>query len=393
MASPGFLETAQARDTVLVRQKRGVVNMKLEAIWLAIRILIIVGTLAGLYYLPLERKRVFILSMLATLVFSCGAYLLLAEFNKSLGWSVILVGPFLNGMLFVFLYALLNREVDPASGVTTARQLPDFARLAVLLPTILVCIEIAVLFALLLEGIICILMAAPFFYVCTLMGSMVAYAILKGLKAKPGRNMMLSVIALGLTPLLTQPAENQLLVESLKTKVTTEIIINAPPDKVFEYVKAFPPIPADYPVRHAEESLFLLGLPAPKQSTIDCDGPGCMRHCIFNQNTQFEEQVTIYKPGKELIFTVTSVVGPQNPITGVDIHVMPGGMYFDNHQGQFLLDEIAPGKTRVRGTTWYTLQSSLNWYAKPWADLMLHTIHRRVLEHVKTLAEADTGFI
>jgi hypothetical protein len=373
---------------MLDRRGKGYVVSSTIVTWVIIRVIILVGTLAGVVVLlrkvQLAHKKNFWLAGLISVLLACllpvGFALLKAN---SVGLSAVFLAPLLNGILFVFLYAYLCRNEADFRG-----KLPSFLQLAILLPLYISCLQMVVLFSLLLEGIICLLMAAPFLIGFTLLGSILAYWVLRSTPRRPGKNTLSCIVLLGLLPLAVQPVENQHLVETLTTKVTTEIVINASPQEVFSYVQGFPRITSQE-LHHPEEALFLMGLPAPTQSVIDCHGPGCMRHCLFSQNTRFDEKVMVYKPDKELTFMVTSVVGPQNPVTGVDIHVMPGGMYFNNHQGQFLLDEIAPGKTRVRGTTWYTLKSSLNWYAKPWADLMLHTIHQRVLEHIKVIAEAE----
>jgi hypothetical protein len=61
--------------------------------------------------------------------------------------------------------------------------------------------------------------------------------------------------------------------------------------------------------------------------------------------------------------------------------------YFESHQGQFLLTELPGGRTRVEGTTWYSHSMWPETYWHWWSDYVIHRIHMRVLEHIKTEVE------
>jgi len=348
--------------------------------------LIALVAIAFLYFVPIKQKRVFLIAMVASLVFMTGGYLALT--NKAMGYSTVAFAPLFCGFLFVLIYASVQYQLS-ASDPKSPSFPPPFFHVALVLPTLVVVLQLAALFVLFLEGSICIIMAAPFVWVFTLIGSMLGYAVLAALKIKPNRNVLLCVVALGLSPVATQPLETQYLSKQQDAQVTTSIIINNSPEKVFQFISSFPPLPANLAPRHPAELFFTLGLPAPTVSTVACKGVTCARHCVFNQNIQLNERITTFQPGHQLAFDVETVVGPQNRITGVDEHVMPGGIYFKNHKGRFTLTQVGPKRTLVQGTTWYTMDSSINWYARPWADFLLHTIHRRVLEHIKQLAESN----
>ena len=62
---------------------------------------------------------------------------------------------------------------------------------------------------------------------------------------------------------------------------------------------------------------------------------------------------------------------------------------FRARRGEFRLVALPDGRTRLEGSTWYTLDMAPNAYWAFWADLLVHAIHDRVLAHVKRLAEAD----
>jgi hypothetical protein len=50
---------------------------------------------------------------------------------------------------------------------------------------------------------------------------------------------------------------------------------------------------------------------------------------------------------------------------------------------------LGGGRTRLEGRTWYTFDMQPQAYWTLWSDLAIHKIHRRVLGHIKQLAESD----
>ena len=55
--------------------------------------------------------------------------------------------------------------------------------------------------------------------------------------------------------------------------------------------------------------------------------------------------------------------------------------------GEFRLFALPGGRTRVEGTTHYTLAIFPEMYWTPYAETLLHRIHGRVLTHIKHLSE------
>ncbi len=61
--------------------------------------------------------------------------------------------------------------------------------------------------------------------------------------------------------------------------------------------------------------------------------------------------------------------------------------YFTSEKGQFKLTSLAGNKTLLEGTTWYRHDLWPGAYWHLWSDYILHTIHLRVLNHIKEKAE------
>lgn len=62
----------------------------------------------------------------------------------------------------------------------------------------------------------------------------------------------------------------------------------------------------------------------------------------------------------------------------------------DEPQGQFKLTQLANGHTFLEGTTWYINKINPHIYWTVWSDYIVHKIHKRVLEHIKTQAEQQS---
>ena len=67
------------------------------------------------------------------------------------------------------------------------------------------------------------------------------------------------------------------------------------------------------------------------------------------------------------------------------IHILMDN--FGSKKGQFTLNQLADKKTELEGTTWYTLKILPQVYWNLWSDFVIHKIHKRVLNHIKSSAE------
>ena len=70
-----------------------------------------------------------------------------------------------------------------------------------------------------------------------------------------------------------------------------------------------------------------------------------------------------------------------------DLEIVHLDGYFKSVKGQFKLEELANGQTKLQGTTWYRHDIWPSFYWKLWSDYILHKIHFRVLKHIKKEAE------
>jgi uncharacterized membrane protein YhaH (DUF805 family) len=282
------------------------------------------------------------------------------------GWGLFVGLPFCLGLFAVLTHSYHQRR-SYAECVTVA-----------VLP---VAILGAVLMLVAIEGVICIMMAAPLAFCLALLGGSLGYGIQAAHWERRHAPALLGVVLL-FTPgfygieHFTRPQRGVF-------EVKSAIEINAPPEKVWQKVVAFTEIP---PPR---EALFRAGVAYPIRAEIAGRGPGAVRHCVFSTGP-FVEPITVWDEPHLLRFRVTENPAPMNELTPYG-HIEPRHLhgYFESHQGQFLLTALPGGRTRVEGTTWYSHSMWPETYWHWWSDYIIHRIHMRVLEHIRMEVEGS----
>jgi uncharacterized membrane protein YhaH (DUF805 family) len=282
------------------------------------------------------------------------------------GTALFFVTPFVMGAMSALIY---NRPSPQPLGATLV---VSFMSLALTGSAIL-------LFA--LEGFICLLMAFPIAVVVGLLGSVVgrAIALQSPTRALPPGTAFLFLIAPGTATL--ESAET----EPPRYEVATAIEVDAPPEVVWRHVIGFSELPAP------SEWVFDTGIAYPLRATIQGEGVGAVRHCEFTTGP-FVEPITVWEPPSRLGFDVASQPPSMKEWSPyADVHPPHLEHAIVSRRGEFRLVALPGGRTRLEGSTWYELSMSPDLYWKAWSDSLLHTIHGRVLRHVKALSEADTG--
>lgn len=293
-------------------------------------------------------------------------FTLMSVFGLEVYGAGLFVGlPFMQGLISVLIYNYHQRH-----------RLRSNLFISIL--TILV--SAAFIFFSAVEGLICLMMAAPLGMVLAMLGGLVAHWILK---TKISQNQLTSVclIAILLVPGWISADSLMDLKAPVKT-VMTSVIIDADQQKVWDQLVAFSRI--DPPT----EWLFRSGVAYPIEAKIFGQGVGAKRHCIFTTGT-FVEPITIWNEPHQLQFSVEKQPEPMeefSPYGHIDAPHLHG--YMGSVKGQFLLKTNRKGQTVLEGTTWYFNKMWPQPYWKLWADYILHKVHYRVLNHIKKEAES-----
>lgn len=300
--------------------------------------------------------------ILCTAILATALTALQIKFTGEYGFLLFLFTPLLIGVLPILLYdkdePLKKREVITIGLVT----LSLFSISLVLLG---------------IEGLICIAMAVPIGVSLTIIGSLIAFLIRS--KQKKENGLKLSMLFFLTIPLFAyMDVKSPLTLSSVKTS----IIIEANIKQVWESVVTFPKLkePNDY--------LFKAGVSYPIEATIDGKGKGAIRYCKFNTG-DFIEPITTWNEPNELSFDVQQQPLPMKELSFYDIDAPHLHDYFLSKKGQFKLTKISENKTLLEGTTWYTHNIRPEFYWKIWSNYIIHKIHLRVLEHIKTNAERN----
>ena len=230
-----------------------------------------------------------------------------------------------------------------------------------------------------IEGLICLVMAMGLTVPLAILGGVVGYFM----QASYYSNRVTPILLLTLLPLMG--FEKIKSPEPVRFSVTSTVEIDAPVEAVWRNVVSFSELPP------AEDWLFSTGLAYPLRAEIKGAGVGAVRHCVFSTGA-FVEPITIWDEPRHLRFDVTQMPAPMEEWTFYE-HVHPPHLegYFRTTQGEFRLESLPGGRTRLHGTTWYQNDLWPAHYWKWWSDLLIHRIHLRVLKHVSNLSEGDVS--
>jgi hypothetical protein len=223
------------------------------------------------------------------------------------------------------------------------------------------------------EGLVCMAMALPIVVPLSVIGSLLAYWSSSSGIGTHGAAMCLLLPASFMFDTHATPP-----VYSVKTS----IVVNAPAERVWSNVVAFPAIP-DEP-----DWVLRTGLAYPIATRLSGSGVGAPRRCDLSTGT-VEERVVIWDEPNVLRFEVTSTP-PSMRELGLYGRIQPRHLngYYVSREGEFELTPLSSGRTLVTGTSWYQHGMWPAEYWRQWSDLVVHHIHRRVLEHIRDLSQA-----
>ncbi len=318
---------------------------------------------AGFGWLPQSAAGSACAAIAITTALGTGIVLITAKLFAAYGSTLFLATPFLTGFLATILH-----------GARRDRTLGQSV-----LPALLSLVFIgAILLAVAAEGAVCLIMAAPLAVCEALAGSFIAHGILQGLHRPPGQTLSCGLV-LPLLFVTEKFAPSPPIVRS----VTTEIIVNAPPEQVWTQVISFPEIPPPH------EWIFRAGIACPERAKIDGAGVGAIRHCVFSTG-EFVEPITEWNPPFKLGFAVSAQPDSLKELSPYgELRTPHLRGYFESKRGEFRLWPMTAGKTRLQGTTWYTLKFAPESYWQLWSDYLIHRIHLRVLQHIKQQTETQ----
>jgi len=304
------------------------------------------------------------IAILLTVPVGLALALLGSQLLSNYGWGLFVALPFAMGFAAAAIYGFRQpRSLGSCIGVAClSTGLLAGARLA---------------FA--IEGIVCIVMAAPIAVPLAAFGGACAYRVQR--RADFRRDALASLSALVIFVPGVQLAEHAVAPVPAIFVVRSAIDVQASPERVWKQVVAFSEIP---PPR---EWLFRAGIAYPIRAEIVGSGVGAERHCVFSTGA-FVEPIEVWDEPHRLKFSVTANPPPMEEWTPYP-HIDPPHLhgFLVSNGGQFLLTPLPNGRTRLEGTTWYRHGLWPSGYWRVWSDAIIHQIHMRVLTHIREEAE------
>ena len=292
------------------------------------------------------------------------ALLGLAVMANTYGVALFLAVPFVMGVLVAFLY---NRPGGRPLGAT----------LHVVTLSLLAAGGAMLLFA--LEGLLCLAIAFPIALVVAFLGAAAGKAAANRTRLTPSA-AALSVLAIPAAMFIDdRPAAEHVY------EVVSFVEVAAPPIRVWDHVVAFSPITS------RPELLFRFGLAYPVRATIEGSGVGALRRCEFSTGS-FIEPITTWDSPRRLSFDVVDQPAPMRELSPYG-RITPPHLYgfFRAVRGEFRLVALENNRTRLEGSTWYTLDLHPHAYWRPITDQIISRIHARVLEHIAVEVHAQSG--
>ena len=278
---------------------------------------------------------------------------------REYGYGLFVMAPLLMGLVTGY---LANRRAVIPPGDTTKLVLVSAS------------LGGAMLIAFALEGLICLVLAAPLALLCAWIGGRTGREMAIHRRGSP---TAMSFAALPLVFLLEAMVPAQLQLASAES-----VVIDATPPQVWKAVianEAIGPSPA---------LPFRMGLAYPVASELRGEGVGAERIGRFSTGVA-REQVTVWEPGRRLGFRVLSTPPVMHELSPwPTVHAPHAVGYFQTAWTSFDLVPLPQGRTRLTVRAAHTLRLDPAPYWEPMARLAIQANNRRVLAHYKARAEA-----
>jgi len=234
---------------------------------------------------------------------------------------------------------------------------------------------------LLWEGLICIVMFAPIAMISASIGGVAAGLIARLMRSRASRSATLACVVC--LPLLISPLEHQLLSQRDLRSVESVVDIKASTASVWKNIER---VPAIQPAELRPSWSHAIGFPNPVEATLSKESVGGVRNASFEGGVLFIETVDAWEPNHHLGFSIHAQTD-RIPKTTLDEHVTVGGEYFDVLHGDYELETLPNGMTRLRLRSLHRVSTDLNWYAHLWTDAIMRDLQVRILQVIKKRCE------
>ena len=233
-------------------------------------------------------------------------------------------------------------------------------------------------FAILIEGLICVILIVPLFAILGGFGGLVMGAICRWTNWP--KHAIYSVAAL---PLLLGGLEQHLPLPERLHSVQLTRRIEAPAATVWAQLHNT----RDIQPNEVEQAwMYRIGVPLPLSGiTEDTADGGHVRHVDMGKNIHFDQVATDWQPERHVRW-IYRFKPDSFPPHALDDHVMIGGEYFDLLDTEYTLTP-AGSATELTVSMRYRVSTQFNWYAEPIAKFLVGNLEQAFLSFYARRAE------
>jgi hypothetical protein len=219
--------------------------------------------------------------------------------------------------------------------------------------------------------------------ICASLGGLLAGLVLRIPRLMAAKNACLALVAL--LPLLTHPWLRDALTRRDVRTVENVRVIHASQEVVWKNIERVPRIaPQELPFSWTHR----IGFPSPVEATLSFEGVGGVRHATFERGVLFIENVDIWEPESRLAFSIQAQTD-QIPPTTLDEHVRIGGQFFDVLRGEYTIEPLPNGDTRLHLASSHRISTDFNWYARFWTDAVMADLQETILSVIQKRSESE----
>lgn len=298
--------------------------------------------------------------MLAGMALTLAGVVVSALIFGSYGYGVFLVSPFLMGLVTAGV-ANARADLDGGETIGLVAATSFLGGLALVVTA--------------LEGIGCIIMAAPLGICMAIIGGMLGREA--GRSGRHGGGQMASSVAI--LPIVV--AIEAVFPPFARFETVQSIEVAAPPDRVWKAIVRMETITEPVSLIHH------VGIAYPVRGRVFGEGVGALRYGDFSTGTAVE-RVTAWEENRKLTFVVLKDIPGLRELSPYrHVHAPHVHGYFTTRETSFELIPRAGGVTEVVERTSHQLKLDPALYWLPFARYMVDTNNARVLRHIKAQAE------
>ena len=216
-------------------------------------------------------------------------------------------------------------------------------------------------FLILVEGLICVILAAPLFAFIGGLGGLATGAVFRWTRWPRS-----TVYSLSMLPILLGALEPFGPMPTKVHSVSRTIPITAPAYRVWRQLLTTPQIVAG---EIDAAWMYRIGVPPPLSAQTDQRGTELVRHIVMGRAIHFDQVSDDWEPGRRVRWTYR-FDEDSIPPGALDDHVRIGGEYFDLIDTEYSILDTAVG-SELRVQMRYRVSTNFNWYAAPVARLLI----------------------